>query len=165
MPLRRRCNMKQVTPKTLPSRGVLPGIMVLQAVLGWSLYQAYPAEKLRFTRNPYEVGVISSRGETEIGCTIENRSSEAVRIVGAQEQCGRSACFTVTDLPAVVNSHSSTRLTVRVKPGQPGRFLSDVVFYTTCRDQPTVAAWIAGEIRGDDSAPVHGASSVASNSD
>ncbi len=107
-----------------------------------------PAEGLRLTSSFTSIGAVPAGTQTEAAIELENRSSEAVTILGVTRACYPACCVDGLGLPMSVPAHgrAMVRCLVRTKAPARGDFSVPVAIYTARDGQPEVAVEIRGNL-------------------
>jgi len=101
---------------------------------------------LRFDPDPFVIPLSAVwPGQNDFEVDVVNSSSEAARIIGAEDYCG-SACFSGKGLPAVIPARGRGRVTVSVKARASGLISSELHFFTDRPTQPKLTMRIEGYI-------------------
>jgi len=101
---------------------------------------------LRFDPDPFVIPLTAIwPGQNDFEVDVVNNSSEAARIIGAEEFCS-SACFSGKGLPAVIPARGRGRITVSIKSRNPGLISSELNFFTDQPNQPKLTMRIEGFI-------------------
>ena len=124
-------------------------ILVVMGVLGnLGFGRGVPVEGLRLTSSFASIGAVPAGTQTEAMIELENRSSEAVTILGATRACYRACCVDGLGLPLRVPAHGRgfVKFLVRTKVQAQGDFSAPLTIYTDRDGQPEVALEIRGNL-------------------
>jgi hypothetical protein len=95
------------------------------------------------------VGDVSLGTTTLFRLTFRNVCSRSIRLVGCENICTPSGCFSVADLPMEIPAFASRDVNVRVKTVPTsflGEFSHDLLFYTDSAVNGRIAIRVSGRV-------------------
>jgi hypothetical protein len=91
---------------------------------------------------------VDGKHERNVVTVFRNTTGRTVRLVGANDRCGRGGCVAVQGLPTEVGPGSELSLVLHYRPIGVGRFSIELMIYTDLPSSPTVPLRIDGNILG-----------------